>query len=229
MPRITGLVRLRVVLEAKAGVLGHQLVQHVGHFLLVAALFRLHRQAEHRDRQLERPRVDVRVARRIVQDVVELDLVDLGDRADVAGHRFGHLDLRLAPEQVEVARLDRFAAFADVELRARRDAPLVDAEYREPADVGVDLDLEYMRERVQARIGHRSNLSRSFTPCRNVEVNGRVALGRVGQQLDDDIEQLGDAGAGARRREHHRIRWPSRIARSSGSCRSSGATSPFSR
>jgi hypothetical protein len=33
---------------------------------------------------------------------------------------------------------------------------------------------------------------------------GRVGLGRVGQQLDDDVEQLGHAGAGARRDEAHR-------------------------
>ncbi len=41
-----------------------------------------------------------------------------------------------------------FLPFADVELRAGRDAALVHAKYREPADVGVDLDLEYVREGV---------------------------------------------------------------------------------
>ena len=89
-----GLVGLRVVLDAEARVLGEDLVQHVGHLLLVAALLRLHREAEHRGRQLERPRVHVRVLGRVVQDVVELDLVDLGDGADVARDRLVHLDLR---------------------------------------------------------------------------------------------------------------------------------------
>ena len=110
------------------------------------------------DRQLERPGVHVRVLGRVVQDVVELDLVDLGDGADVARDRLVHFDLRLAAQQVEVAGLDRLAALADVELRARRDAALVHAEHREAADVGIDLDLEHVRERVLARIGHRLQL-----------------------------------------------------------------------
>ena len=85
------LVGLRVVLDAEARVLGDDLVQHVGHLLLVAALLRHHGEAEHRGRQLERPRVHVRILRRVVQDVVELDLVDLGDGADVAGDRLAAL------------------------------------------------------------------------------------------------------------------------------------------
>ena len=153
-----GLVRLRVVLEAKARVFGHQLVQHVGHLLLVAALLRLHRESEHRERQLQRLGVDVRVAGRVVQDMVELDVVDLRDRADVPGHGLGHLDLRLASQQVQMPGLDRLPPFADVELRRGRDAPLVHAEYREAPDVGIDLDLEHMGERVQAGIGQRAEL-----------------------------------------------------------------------
>ena len=70
------------------------------------------------------------------------------------------LDLRLAAQQVQVARPDRLAALADVELRARRDAALVHAEHREAADVGVDLDLEHVGERVPARIGHGGDLGR---------------------------------------------------------------------
>ena len=115
-----GLVRLRVVLEAEAGVLGDQLVQHVGHLLLVAALLRLHREAEHRESAARAAaRGCARRSRRVVQDVVELDLVDLGDGADVARHRLGDLDLRSCPQQVQVPGLDRLAPFADVELHAR--------------------------------------------------------------------------------------------------------------
>ena len=65
------------------------------------------------------------------------------------------LDLRLAAQQVEVPGLDRLPALADVELRAGRDAPLVHAEHREAPDVGIDLDLEHVREHVPARIGQR--------------------------------------------------------------------------
>jgi hypothetical protein len=111
-----GFVGLRVVLEAETGILGHQLVQHVGHFLFVAALLRLHRQPEHGDRQLERPGVDVRLVRGVVQDVIEADFVDLGDGADVPRHRLVDFDLRLAPEHVEVSGLDGLAALADEEL-----------------------------------------------------------------------------------------------------------------
>ena len=53
------LVRLRVVLDAQARVLGDELVQDVGDLLLVAALLGLHRQAEHRRRELERRAVHV--------------------------------------------------------------------------------------------------------------------------------------------------------------------------
>jgi hypothetical protein len=37
--------------------------------------------------------VDVILVVRIVQHAVELDLVDLGNRRDVARHRFFHLDV----------------------------------------------------------------------------------------------------------------------------------------
>ena len=134
----------------------------------------------------------------------KLDVVDLGDGADVPGHRFGDFDLRLALQHVEVSGLDRLPAFADVELRSRRDSSLVDAKHRQPADVGVDLDLEDVRERMQARIGQRGDVGRRAASGGNVDVHGRIALGRIGQQLDDHIQQLADAGAGPGRGEHDR-------------------------
>ena len=110
----------------------------------------------------------------------------------------------LAAQQEEVPGLDRLPALADVELRAGRDAPLVHAEHRQAPDVGIDLDLEDVRQHVPARIGDRLQVGRLAAGGGNADVGGRVALGRVGQQLDDHLEQLGDAGAGLRRGEHHR-------------------------
>ena len=46
---------------------------------------------------------------RIVQHGVEVDLVDLGDRADVARHERVGLDEVLALQQVGVADLERLA------------------------------------------------------------------------------------------------------------------------
>ena len=180
------LVRLRVVLDAEAGILGDDPVQHVRDLLLVAVLLRLHREAEHRGRQLERRGVHVRIGRRVVQDVVELDHVDLGDGADVARDRLAHLDLRLAAQQVQVPGLDRLPRLADVELRAGGQAALVHAEHRDAADVGVDLDLEDVCQHVLARIGDRQQLGRLAADGGAV-VGGRVALGRVGEQLLDHL------------------------------------------
>ena len=64
----------------------------------------------------------------------------------------------LAAQHVEVPGLDRLPALADEELAAGREAPLVHAEHREPADVRVDLDLEHVREHVLAGIGDRREI-----------------------------------------------------------------------
>src|SRR5436189_39764 len=77
-----------------------------------------------------RPRVQLRVLGGVVQHVVELDLVDLGDGADVARQRLVHLDLCLSAQQEQVPGLDRLASFADIELAARGQASLMHAEHR---------------------------------------------------------------------------------------------------
>ena len=112
------------------------------------------------------------------------------------------------PEQVQVPGLDRFPAIADEELRSGGDAALVHAEHGQAPDVGIDLDLENVGDGVLAGVGHCGDLGRLAAAGGHVEINGRVALGRIGQQVDDDIEQLGDAGAGLRRGEHHRDQVP---------------------
>ena len=78
------------------------------------------------------------------------------------------------------------------------------AEHRDAADVRIDLDLEDVRERVLAGIGHRLQVGALAVARLGDDVGGRVALGRVRQQLHDHVEQLGDAGAGLRGSEHHR-------------------------
>ena len=83
-------------------------------------------------RELQRAQVDVVLVVRIVQHGVELDLLDLGHRADVAGDQRVGLDVFLALELVEVADLERPLAVADEELRVLRDRALVDAEYARP-------------------------------------------------------------------------------------------------
>ena len=204
-----GLVRLRVVLDAEAGVLGRDLVQHVGHLLLVLALLRHHGEAEDGSRQLERARVHVSVLGGVVQDVVELDLLDPGDGADVAGDGLLHFGLRFSAQHVEVRGLDGLAALADVELHVRGQAPLVHAEHREAADVGIGLDLEDVREDVLAGIGNRREfLDIAVAPGGCAHVDRRIPLGRIRQQLDDDFEQLGDAGAGFGGGEDHGNQMP---------------------
>jgi hypothetical protein len=80
----------------------------------------------------------------------------------------------------------------------------VHAKHREAPDVGIDLDFEHVREHVPARIGQRREFGRLAAAGRHIQINGRIAFGRIGQQLDDHVEEFADAGAGFRRGEHHR-------------------------
>ena len=43
---------------------------------------------------------------------------------------------------------------------------------------------------------------------RRADVDRRITLRRIRQQLDDDLEQLGDAGAGLGGSEHHGNQMP---------------------
>ncbi len=75
------------VLELQARVLVDQLGQDLPHALLVAVALGLDRQAVHRLGKGQRREVDVVVLGGVVQHRVEVDLVDLGDRDDVARQR----------------------------------------------------------------------------------------------------------------------------------------------
>ena len=112
-----GLVGGGMALDLEAGVFELELVQDVEQALLVALAPGLHRQALHRLRKFERLQVDVVLVVRVVQHAVELDLVDLGDGADVAGQQRGHLDVVLALQPVQVGDLERAFGRPDEELR----------------------------------------------------------------------------------------------------------------
>ncbi len=146
--------------------------------------------------------MDVVLVVRIVQHAIELDLVDLRHRGDVAGDDAVDLDALAALQQEEVADLERLAAVADEELRVLRHRALVHAEDAELADEGVDDDLEHVRERVLFRIGLRAEFDRRV--ALTLVEQRRIALGRVRRQLDQHLEQFGDAGAGPRGHEADR-------------------------
>ena len=137
-----------------------------------------------------------------MQHGVVVQFVDLANGADVTRPGAGHFDVVLALLRVQVADLEGLAAVADEELRGGRDGALVHAHVGQATDVGVDADLEYLRQHVGRRLGRGVHQLRVGPFA--VEEVGRIALGRVGQQLADDVQQLGHAGAAARRDEAHR-------------------------
>ena len=131
-----------------------------------------------------------------------MQLIDLGHRADVAWVGARHLDMLLALQHEQVVDLEGFAAVADVQQAALRHRALVHAEDAELADKGVGGDLEDMRQHMLARVGLGMHQRRVGAFA--VQEIRRVAFGRVGQQLDDHVQQLGHAGTGLGRDEAHR-------------------------
>jgi hypothetical protein len=197
-----GLVGAGHVLQLQAGVFIDQLGQDLPHPLFVAVALGLDRQAVHRPGKGQRREVDVIVLGGVVQDRVEADLVDLGDRGDVARQRLRDFDMVLALEHEEPPDLEGLPAVADVQQAVLGDRPLVNAEHAEPADEGIDRHLEHMGQDVPGRVGQRRRAARP-RPLAAQEVR-RVGLGGIRQQLDDDVEQLGHAGAASGRDEAHR-------------------------
>ncbi len=156
----------------------------------------------HRQREGQRLQMDVLVLRGVVQHRVEVQFVHLGHRTDVAGQRLRHLDMLLALQPEQVRHLERLAAAAHVELAALRHRALVHAEDAELADEGIGGDLEDMGQHMLAGVG--LGMHQPGVLALAVQEVRRVAFGRVGQQLDDHVEQFGHAGAAARRDEAHR-------------------------
>ena len=146
--------------------------------------------------------MDLVLVVRIVQHAVELDLVDFRDRRDVARHGAIDLDLLATLQHQQVADLERLAPVADEQLRVAGDRALVYAKDAQLADERVDDHLEHVGEHVLLGVGYRGEFDRLCAVALGKQ--RRVALERVRGELDQDIEQLGDAGAGARGDETHR-------------------------
>ena len=118
------------------------------------------------------------------------------------GHRAVDLDVLAALQHEQVPDLERLAPVADEELRVLGHRALVHAEDAELADERVDDDLEHVREHVLGRVRLGAELLGRIALA--LVEQRRVALGRVRRELDEHVEQLGDAGAGARGDEAHR-------------------------
>ena len=197
-----GLVGVRHMLDLQARVFIDQLLQDLPHALVVAAALGLDRQPVHGDGEVQRLQVDMVILSGIVQHRIEVDLVDLGHRADVARLAALHLDMVLALQHEQVPHLEGLAAIADVELAVFGDGALVDAEDAHLADVRVDRDLEHMRDHVLGRVG--VGVHRLRVGALALQEFRRVAFARMRQQLDHHVEQLGHAGPAARGDEAHR-------------------------
>jgi hypothetical protein len=96
--------------------------------------------------------VDVVFVMRVVQHAVELDFVDLGNRAQVARNQGFDLDVILALQAIDVADLERTLAIADEKLRILPDGSLMHAEDTDFADEGIADDLEDVRQHMLLRI-----------------------------------------------------------------------------
>jgi hypothetical protein len=168
----------------------------LGHLLVVGAVLGLDRQAEHRLGEVHRLQVDVAILLGVVQYVVEVHLLDFGHRADVAGDATLDLDVLLALQIEQVAHLERLARVADIELGLPGQHPLVDAEDAELAGIRVAGHLEHVGEHVLVLVG----LGMELPGILLADVERRwVALHGIRHQLDDDVEEFPDTGAGARR------------------------------
>ena len=101
----------------------------------------------------ERREVDLVLVVAVVQHRVEMQVVDLGDRGDVARDRLRDLDVVLALELEQVRDLERLLAVVDEQLRVLLHRALVDAEDAELADERIVDDLEHVGDDVRLRIG----------------------------------------------------------------------------
>ena len=138
------LVRLRVVAHLHRRVFLRDLVQADGNLLLVAAVLRLDRQAEHRRREVRLRQL--RGLGGVGDGVADLQPLDLGDRHDVARPGVLYLARRLPLHLEQVADADRLAVAEvhDVVVVVERAGE--DADETEVPDELVVDDLEHLRD-----------------------------------------------------------------------------------
>jgi hypothetical protein len=166
-----------VVLDAKARILLGQPRQRVGKFLLLPLVLGFQREAEHRGRKRQRRERDAIFVVRIVQHRIEVDVLDLRHRGDVAGNRRFDLHMRLALQAKQMADLERLAAVVDQQLAVAADRALPYAEHAELADERIVDDLEHVGDHVARRIGDRFQRRAVAAHERR-----RIAFGRIRQQ-----------------------------------------------
>src|SRR5690606_5152974 len=145
------LVELGIVLDLEARVLLGQLVQGGGQLLFLAAGGGLDGQAEHGPGELQRLEADVVLVVAVVQHRVEVDLLDLGHRGDVARYGPIDLDVVLALQLEQVADPEGLAAIIDEQLAVLAHRALEDTEDAELADEGIVDDLEDVGDDVRVR------------------------------------------------------------------------------
>ena len=156
----------------------------------------------HRHRELQRLQVDMVVLGGVVQHRVEVQFLDLADRAQVPRQGARHFRELLALQHEQVADLERPPSVADEQLAVARDHSLVYAQDAHLADVRVLRDLEHVGQHMQCRIRlrvHRPGLG-ALAP----QELRRIGFARVREQPGDHLQQFGDAGTGARGHEAYR-------------------------
>ena len=125
--------------------------------------------------------MDLVLVVRVVQHRVEVQVVDLGDRGDVARDRLRDLDVVLALELEQVRDLEGLLAVVDEQLRVLLHRALVDAEDAELADEGIVDDLEDVGDDVRRRIGRgfdrRGVVARAFDERRRIALRPDAGTG----------------------------------------------------
>src|SRR5579863_9726699 len=124
-----------MVLDADARILRRELVKGIGEALLVAAALRLYGEAQHRRREGDGLEMVLVLVVGVMQHGIEVQLVHLGDRADIARDRFRYLHGVLADELIYMCDLEWFARIAHEELGTGAHGALMDAQNTELADV----------------------------------------------------------------------------------------------
>ncbi len=193
-----------VALQAHRGILGGQPGQRFRELLLVPLPPWRQRQPVHRRRQHAGLQVDVVFVVRVVQHGVEVEFVDACDRADLAGLQAGRFDQFLAVDPVQMRYPDRPAGVADEQLHVLAHRALEHAEGADPAHVRIDRDPEHVRDRMRARIGTGGERLRVRRAGAAPEELRRIGFQRRGGERRDDVQQFGNARAGAGRSEHDR-------------------------
>ena len=107
--------------------------------------------------------VDLVLVVRIVQHRIEMDLIDFGDRGNVARNRLLDLDVFLALELEQMRDLERFLAIIDEQLGVFPDRALINTEHAELADEWIIGDLEYVGDDVRRWIRRGCNRLRVRT------------------------------------------------------------------